>query len=90
MTKKLPEFYEIIEIRDETPTIKTFLFLAPEIARKARAGQFLMVLLPDVDEIPISVAHADHSSGIIELAIAKVGDCTSRIHEGWRGKDSYR
>ncbi len=81
MTTKLPQFYEITEIRDETPTIKTFVFLAPAIAQKARAGQFLMVLLPNIDEIPISVACADSSSGIIELAIAKVGDCTSKIHE---------
>ncbi len=81
MTTKLPQFYEITEIRDETPAIKTFVFLAPDIARKARAGQFLMVLLLGVDEIPISIAHADPSRGVIELAIARVGDCTSKIHE---------
>ena len=40
-----------------------------------------MVWLPDIDEIPISVAFADEKSGTVELAIAKVGDCTSKIHE---------
>ncbi len=81
MSPSIPEFHEILEIKQETPLVKSFVFKAKRIAKLAKPGQFVMVWLPGVDEIPISIAHVDRDEGLVELAIAKVGDCTSRIHE---------
>ncbi|MFN4336306.1 MAG: dihydroorotate dehydrogenase electron transfer subunit [Candidatus Nitrosocaldus sp.] len=42
------------EVRDESPTVRTLIF-KDEHAYRARAGEFLMVWIPRVDEIPMSI-----------------------------------
>lgn len=42
------------EVRDESPTVRTLIF-RDEQAYRASAGQFLMVWIPRVDEVPMSV-----------------------------------
>lgn len=65
----------IDRIIDETPTIKTFYF---EDNMIASGGQFLMVWVPGVDEIPMSISFTGAHKGI---TVAKVGEATSRLHE---------
>ena len=48
-----------------------------------RPGQFVMLWVPGVGEIPLSVAQYI-KGGLIELIIAKVGKVTSYIHENFR------
>ena len=79
MPINIPTLHEILSIRDEAKTVKTFRFHAPEIAGGCQPGQFVMVWVPGVDEIPISVAQAARD-GKLELAIADVGDCSHRLH----------
>ena len=86
MSTGIPELHEILDVRQETPSVKAFVFEAKRIAELAKPGQFVMVWLPGVDEIPISVAHVNRKKGLVELAISKAGDCTSRIHELGKGK----
>ncbi|PKK85404.1 MAG: dihydroorotate dehydrogenase electron transfer subunit [Thermoplasmata archaeon HGW-Thermoplasmata-1] len=72
-----PRVTEILEIVSETPSHKTFRFRDAGIAT-AKPGQFLMVWLPGVDEIPMGVAEAGEVSAI---TVEKLGDCTTKLHE---------
>lgn len=75
-----PKVLPISDIVAETPTVKTFYVECPEIASTAHPGQFLMIWVIGVDEIPIAVSEA-REGRIFGLTIAKVGDATSRLHE---------
>ena len=49
----MPTPAELVEVIDETPTIKT-LVLAPEEPMAFRAGQFIQLTLPGVGEGPFT------------------------------------
>jgi dihydroorotate dehydrogenase electron transfer subunit len=66
---------EIIEITTETPSIKTFWF---EDDITFQGGQFVMVWLPGVDEVPMSVSYTGTKKAI---TVANVGPTTSKLHE---------
>ncbi|MFX1564738.1 MAG: dihydroorotate dehydrogenase electron transfer subunit [Promethearchaeota archaeon] len=70
----------IQEIKDVTPRTKSFTLIAPEIARSASPGQFVMVWIPGVDEIPMSISSTSNPSGLVEFAAAKVGEATEALH----------
>ena len=76
----IPTLHDLLRLTEESKTVKTFSFYAPEIAGGCQPGQFVMVWVPGVDEIPISIALASRD-GTLELAIADVGDCSHRLHE---------
>lgn len=80
MTVNIPTLHKIEEIKRESGNVKTFTFHAEAIARESVPGQFVMVWAPGIDEIPISIAHAS-SEGMMELAIADVGDCSHNLHQ---------
>lgn len=65
----------IENITVETPTIKTFFFQDEMVVI---GGQFVMVWVPGVDEIPMSVSYSGTRKGI---TVAKVGEATSKLHE---------
>ena len=60
----------IIKIVDETPSIKTFFF---DTHIPAHAGQFSMVWVRGVDEIPMSMPYTNG------ITVQKVGDATSAL-----------
>ena len=65
----------IVDSKIETPTIKTLRF---EDDIPAVAGQFVMVWIPGVDEVPMSLSHLGERKGI---TVARVGPATSRLHD---------
>jgi dihydroorotate dehydrogenase electron transfer subunit len=65
----------ISKIVQETPTIKTFFFKDDV---EVIPGQFVMVWLPGVDEIPMSVSYIGSEKAI---TVANVGPTTSKLHE---------
>ncbi len=70
-----------VEIRDvlkESPLIKTFLF-KDRLASQANPGQFVMVWLPRIDEIPMSISSTS-SSELASITVAKVGQATASLH----------
>ncbi len=81
LQSRLPRTYHIKEIKQETEMVSTFTF---DGSLGAKPGQFVMVWLPGVDEVPMSVAYDDGAETKItffavgdmteELAKAKVGD----------------
>jgi dihydroorotate dehydrogenase electron transfer subunit len=68
----------ILEIKTESPTVKTFTF-KDKTCTKAKPGQFLMLWIPSVDEIPLSILDADEE-GNVSVAVKRVGEATQALH----------
>jgi len=69
----------IQEVKRESPTVKTFTF-HDRICSKARLGQFVMVWIPGVDEIPMSLSTM-RSDGRCSITVAEVGEATKALHQ---------
>jgi len=73
---------KIQEVRVESPTVKTFTF-QDKICGKAEPGQFVMVWIPGVDEIPTSLSTTSNS--LTSITVAEVGEATKALHQRKRG-----
>jgi len=73
---------EIHRIVEENPLVKTFSF-HDKLCEKAVPGQFVMVWIPGVDELPMSLSAIkdDHCS----ITVAKVGEATEALHKANEG-----
>ena len=72
--------YEIVRIENLTAVTKLFEVQAPAVARKARAGQFVIVRVHDKGErIPLTVADYDCERGTITLVVQAVGKTTMHM-----------
>jgi len=69
----------ILNVKNESPSVKTFIFKDKECA-KAKPGQFLMLWIPGVDEIPLSILDA-REDGTVSVAVRSVGEATQTLHE---------
>ncbi|MGI6169134.1 MAG: sulfide/dihydroorotate dehydrogenase-like FAD/NAD-binding protein [Christensenellales bacterium] len=78
--------YKILKKRVLNPTVTLMEIEAPLIARKAKAGQFIMLRVDDGGErIPLTVADTDESTGGVTIIFQKVGKTTNELdllHEG--------
>ncbi len=74
---------KIVQIRTESPTVKTFI-LTDRLCSKAKPGQFLMLWIPGVDEIPISIMGT--SNGLVSISVKQVGDATKHLHSMKQGE----
>jgi dihydroorotate dehydrogenase electron transfer subunit len=77
-----PNFLRTVQlaaVRTVSPTVKT-LWFKDKMCGKARPGQFLMIWIPRVDEIPFSVLSAS-KDGLVSVAVKKVGEATAALHE---------
>ena len=70
---------KIQEIRAESPTVKTFTF-RDKLCGRAEPGQFVMVWIPGVDEIPISLSTIT-PNGLTSITVAQVGEATKALHQ---------
>jgi dihydroorotate dehydrogenase electron transfer subunit len=73
----------ILDVKVENPTVKTFT-LQDKLCSKAKPGQFLMLWIPGIDEIPLSILNA--ADGQISVAVKNVGDATRHMHGMERGE----
>jgi ferredoxin--NADP+ reductase len=72
--------YEILVKKDLTPVTKLFEVHAPAVARKAQAGQFVIVRLHEKGErIPLTVADYDRERGTITLVVQEAGKTTMHM-----------
>ncbi len=69
----------IQEIGEENPTVKTFVFQDKHCS-EAKPGQFVMVWIPGVDEVPMSLSSIN-SDGFSSITVAEVGEATRALHE---------
>ncbi|MGC9345657.1 MAG: dihydroorotate dehydrogenase electron transfer subunit [Candidatus Bathyarchaeales archaeon] len=74
----------ILSVKDESPTVKTFTFKDKECV-KAKPGQFLMLWIPGVDEIPLSILDAEENC-MVSVAVKKVGEATEALHNKKAGE----
>ena len=70
---------KIVEVRDETDTVKSFMF-HDRVASEASPGQFVMIWIPGVDEVPMSLSTIDSENGSAAVSVEKVGEATEKIH----------
>jgi len=75
-----PEITKIVEVNKENKNIKTIKFIHN---KKVIPGQFYMVLIPDVDEIPMSVSYI--SDNIKGISFKKVGEATEALFKLKKG-----
>jgi len=74
--------YEIVERQELAPRIKLFKVEAPEIARKARPGQFIILRIDEIGErIPLTIADFDADQGNITIIFQEVGKTTALLGE---------
>ena len=71
---------ELLKAEVIAPLFKRYLVRAPEIARKHRAGQFVIVLLHEHGErIPLTIADSNAREGTITLVVQEVGKSTMEM-----------
>jgi len=72
--------YRILDKKILTPSVKEFLLSCPEIASKARPGQFVVVRVDEKGErIPLTIADYDKDRGTITIVIQEVGKSTCKL-----------
>ena len=69
--------FKVLSREEIAPKFHRFVVAAPEIARKHRPGQFVMVLPGGTGErIPLTIAASDAEAGTITLVVQEVGKTT--------------
>jgi len=72
----IPKITKILEVKNEAKDIKTITFNYPD---GVDPGQFFMIWIPGVDEIPMSVSYIDKD--VKGITFRKVGDATSALYK---------
>ena len=76
---------EIVEIIDESPTIKSFV-VVPEEEFKFATGQFVELTLPGVGEAPFTPSTSPSVTERMEITIMKAGHMTGLLHDCKKGQ----
>ncbi len=72
--------YEILEKEEFSDVTKMLVVRAPEVARKAQAGEFVIVRTDERGErIPLTIADFDREAGTITLILQEVGKSTMQM-----------
>ena len=72
--------YKILFKEDLTPNIHLFRVEAPNVAKKAQPGQFVVVRIDEKGErIPLTIADWDEKEGSVTIVFMEVGTTTARL-----------
>ncbi|MCK4580519.1 MAG: sulfide/dihydroorotate dehydrogenase-like FAD/NAD-binding protein, partial [Dehalococcoidia bacterium] len=72
--------YRILEREDLAPTIHLLKIEAPRVARKAQAGQFIILHHGEEGErIPLTIADWDRAEGTVTVVFMEVGTSTRKF-----------
>jgi dihydroorotate dehydrogenase electron transfer subunit len=74
---------EIVDAKKENGDVKTFTFV-DKLCGKAEPGQFVMVWIPGVDEIPMSLS-AITLEGLTSITVHEVGDASRALNQKEKG-----
>ena len=75
-----PTAYKILEKIELTSQIKQIKIYAPEIAAKAKAGQFIILRVDDESErIPLTLVSWDKKQGTITVIYQEIGLSTKKL-----------
>ncbi len=79
--------YKIVVRKDLTPNIHLFEIEAPEVARKAQAGQFVVIRVDELGErIPVTVADWNREKGTVTVVFMEVGTTTHKLADLQQGE----
>jgi ferredoxin--NADP+ reductase len=79
--------YKILEREDLAPGIHLFRMEAPAVAKKAQAGQFVVVRIDERGErIPLTIADWDKDKGTVTIVFMEVGATTARLAQLKKGE----
>ncbi len=82
-----PKLNEIVEKRDLAPSLTLFKLYVPDIAKKVKAGQFVVLRVDDYAErIPLTVAEYDRKAGLITVIFQAVGSSTQKMAKFEKGQ----
>jgi len=74
--------FKILEKQVLTPEIKLMVIEAPRVARKAKAGQFVILRINETGErIPLTIADFDAEKGTVTIIFQEVGKTTMMLGE---------
>lgn len=74
--------FRIVATEVLTPNSKLFKVDAPQIARKAKAGQFVIIRVDETGErIPLTIADRDPGQGTITVIVQAIGKTSRRMSE---------
>jgi len=74
--------FEVVEKTVLAPTVNKMVIRAPDIARKHKAGNFVMLRVHEFGErIPLTVADKNPEAGTITLVFQSVGKTTTELGE---------
>lgn len=80
--------YQIVSKQDLAPRVHLFRVAAPIVARKAQAGQFIILRIDEAGErIPLTIADYDRGAGTVTVVFMEVGKTSTRM-AGLRASDS--
>jgi dihydroorotate dehydrogenase electron transfer subunit len=71
---------KIVEAKNETATVKSFMF-HDKTASHAQPGQFVMIWIPGVDEVPMSLSMINPQQNMAAISVEKVGEATRKLHK---------
>jgi len=72
--------YQIVAKETLTPVTKLFVISAPEVARKAEAGQFVVLRVHEKGErVPLTIADYDREAGTITIVVQEIGKSTKLL-----------
>ena len=72
--------YKIVRKKELNPTVTLMDIEAPFIARKAKAGQFIIFRIDEMSErVPLTIAGYDREKGTVTIIFQKVGFSTNAL-----------
>jgi len=72
--------FKIVEKKELAPKIVKLVIEAPQIAKKALPGQFVMVMAQeDGERIPLTIAGSDAVKGTIDIVFMEIGKTTALL-----------
>ncbi len=79
--------YKIVKKRVLNPTVTMLDIYAPLVAKKAQAGQFIILRVDEEGErIPLTVAGYDRAAGTVKIIFQVVGGTTMRLNAKQEGE----
>ncbi len=82
--------YRIVKKRDLNPTVSLMEVEAPMAARRAKAGQFVIVIPDEKGErIPLTIADYDRERGTVTVIFQVVGTSTLKLQHLKEGESVY-
>jgi ferredoxin--NADP+ reductase len=74
--------YEITEARFLAQDVKLFKIKSPKIAKKRKAGQFVIIRIEENGErIPLTIADSDPAEGTVTIIVQGVGKTTRQLNQ---------